>query len=145
MQSVIGLLAGVISIVGGTYSLVKFFEPSPSFGEVVAVVREARTDRPVPDATIEIYTRENALVTTLAPAGNGRARQPLKEGPYRLRVSHPRFGAEVRQIQVLSGQTAEVRIQLTQRTGGSSPLGSATRAVTEGAGAVERFIRGFRL
>ncbi len=94
----VGLAAGVISIFGAGYSVVKIFQPVPEYGEVVAIVREARTERPVPDATIEILTPQEALVTTLTPANKGQARQRLKEGPYRLRVSHPRFGAEVRQI-----------------------------------------------
>lgn len=142
VQSLVGLAAGVISIVGATYSAVQFFAPTPQYGEVVAIVREARTDKPVPDATIEVFTREDALVTTLT-VEKGQARQPLKEGMYRLRVSHPRFGAESRQVQVQARQTAEVRFQL--RSGGSSPVGTATRAVNEGVGAVSRFFRGLGL
>ncbi len=144
-QSVIGLLAGLISILGGTYSAVQLFaRPAPSFGEVVAIVREARTEKPVPDATVEIFTTQDALVTTVT-AYSGRVRQPLKEGAYRLRVSHPKFGPDTRQVQVVSGQTAEVRFQLSQSRLGSSPVGTATRAVSEGVGAVKQFIRGLGL
>ena len=145
LQSLVGLTAGLISILGAGYSIVKIFQPAPEYGDVVAIVREARTDRPIADATIEILTPQEALVTTLTPGTKGQARQRLREGRYRLRVSHPRFGAEVRQILVQPGQTAEVRIQLSQRTGGSSPLGQASRAVNEGVGAVNRFIRGLGL
>jgi hypothetical protein len=143
VQSIVGLAAGLISIVGAGYSAMQFFTPpSPQYGEVVAIVREARTDRPVADATVEVFTREDALVTTVT-ADKGLVRQPLKEGLYRLRVSHPRFGAESRHVQVQARQTAEVRFQL--RSGGSSPVGSATRAVNEGVGAVSRFFRGLGL
>jgi hypothetical protein len=145
LQSLVGLTAGLISILGAGYSLVQVFKPAPEYGDVVAIVRDARTERPIADATIEILTPREALITTLTPGDRGQARHRLKEGPYRLRVSHPRFGAEVRQIVVQPGQTAEVRIQLTQRTGGSSPLGQASRAVNEGVGVVNRFIRGLGL
>ncbi len=145
LQSLVGLTAGLISILGAGYSIVKILQPAPEYGDVVAIVRDARTERPIADATIEILTPQEALVTTLTPGTKGEARQRLREGRYRLRVSHPRFGAEVRQILVQPGQTAEVRIQLTQRTGGSSPLGQASRAVNEGVGAVNRFIRGLGL
>ena len=145
VQSLVGVAAGLVSILGAAYSTVKLFEPPPQYGEVVAIVREAKTDRPVSDATIEILTPQQALVTTLTAANRGQARQRLKEGPYRLRVSHPKFGAEIRQIVVQSGQTAEVRVLLTQKTGGSSPVGEATRAVNEGVGAVRGFIRGLGL
>ncbi len=143
-QSVVGLAAGLISIVGAAYSAVQLFKPGPQFGEVVAIVREAKTDKPVADATVEIFTRDDALVTALTTVDRGQIRQSLKEGTYRIRVSHPRFAAEVRNVQVVPGQTSQLRIQLTQRPGGS-PLGAATHAVNEGVGAVHRFIRGLGL
>ncbi len=144
-QSVVGLAAGLISIAGAAYSAVQLFKPGPQFGEVVAIVREAKTDKPVADATVEIFTRDDALVTALTAVDRGQIRQSLKEGTYRIRVSHPRFSAEVRNVQVVPGQTSQLRIQLTQRLGGSSPLGAATHAVNEGVGAVHRFIRGLGL
>ncbi|MBI3456079.1 MAG: carboxypeptidase regulatory-like domain-containing protein [Candidatus Rokubacteria bacterium] len=145
VQAVVGLLAGMISITGGVYSFSRAFQPNPKLGEVVAVVREAKTDKPVQGATIEILARDGALVATLVAGHDGRARQSLKEGLYRLRVSHPRFGAEVRQVQALSGQRAEIRIQLAQKVGGSLPIGEATRAVNEGVSAVRRFFQGLGL
>jgi hypothetical protein len=145
LQAAVGLTAGLISIVGAAYSAIQIFKPPPEHGEIVAIVREARTERPITDATIEVFTPQQALVTTLTPASKGQVRHTLKEGAYRLRVSHPKFGAEVRQVVVQSGQTAEVRFQLVQRAGGSSPLGEAARAVNEGVGTVERFIRGLGL
>ena len=145
VQSVVGLTAGLISILGAAYSAVQLFGPPPQYGDVVAIVREARTERPISDASIEVFTPDDALVTTLTPADRGQIRHTLKAGLYRVRVSHPRFGAETRQVQVLARQTAEVRFQLAGRAGGSSPLGGAGRAVNEGVGAVHRFIRGLGL
>ena len=135
-QTIIGLTAGLVSIVGTLVSATQFFKPAPAMGEVVAVVQEAKSEKAVSGATIEILTPRNALVTTLTPNSLGRARYTLPEGAYRLRVSHPRFGAEVRQIQVFSGQTAEVPVRL--RAGSSSPLVHAERAVSEGVLAVRR-------
>ena len=96
LQAAVGLTAGLISIVGAAYSAVQIFKPPPQHGEVVAIVREARTERPIADATLEVFTPDQALVTTLNLSGKGQIRHTLREGPYRLRVSHPRFGAEVR-------------------------------------------------
>lgn len=138
-QSFVGLTAGILSIVGAVVSVTQFFKPGPGMGEIVAVVQEARSEKAVPDATIEILTPQNALITTLTPNASGRARQTLQEGSYRLRVSHPRFGAEVRPIQVVSGQTAEVPVRL--HAGASSPLEHAERAVNAGVGAVRRLFR----
>ncbi|MBI4636468.1 MAG: carboxypeptidase regulatory-like domain-containing protein [Candidatus Rokubacteria bacterium] len=141
LQTIIGLTTGLLTIAGAVYSGVQYLRPVPSLGEVVAIVHDAKSGVPVPDATIEILTPQNALVTTLTSKEPGRARGSLKEGQYRLRVSHPRFGAEVRQIQVVAGQTAEVRVRLAQRAGGSSPLGEAERTINEGVSAVKRLFQ----
>ena len=135
-QMIVGLLAGIVSVTGALYSVTQFFRPGPGMGEVVALVQEAKSQKGVPDATIEILTPQNALVATLTPDSLGQARRALKEGTYRVRVSHPRFAAEVRQIQVFSGQTVEVKVRL--RAGSSSPLAQARRAINQGVRAVRR-------
>ena len=145
LQTIVGVTAGLISIAGGVYSGLQLFKPAPSFGEVVAVVREAKSDKPVAEATVEIFTLQEALVTTRTAEKNGRVRQALKEGPYRLRVTHPAFGAETRQVHVLPGQTAEIRFQLNQRAAGSSPIDHASRAVNEGVGAAKRVLKNLGL
>jgi hypothetical protein len=150
LQSVVGLVAGLSSIGGGVYSAVRFFTPAAGVGEVVAVVREARTAKPVSDATVDILTSGDTLVTNLSPADDGRARYALPAGAYHVRVSHPRFGDETREVQVFAGQTAEVRFQLTQRTAlasrrGRTPAESAARAVDRGMSAGRRWLRGLGL
>jgi len=135
-QMIVGLLAGIVSIIGALYSVTQFFRPGPGMGEIVALVQEAKSQKGVPDATIEILTPQNALVATLTPDSLGQARRALKEGTYRVRVSHPRFAAEVRQIQVFSRQTVEVKVRL--RAGSSSPLAQARRAINQGVRAVRR-------
>ena len=109
LHTVVGLLAGLSSIGGAVYSGVSYLR-TPGQGEVAVLVQEARTERPIRDATIEILTSEDGLVTTLAPAADGWARCPLREGGYRVRVTY--VDAETRQIEVRSGQTAEVRFHL---------------------------------
>jgi len=137
-QAIVGLLAGLVSVFGAVLSVPQFFKPAPGMGEVVAVVQEARSEKAVAGATIEILTAQNALVTTLTPNSLGQVRHTLKEGPYRVRVSHPRFSAEVRPIRVFSGQTVEVRLRLY--AGSSSPLAQAERVVNGGVRAVRRLL-----
>jgi hypothetical protein len=128
-QAIVGITAGFLSI-GVTVWGVLFATRTPATsGELVAIVQEARTEKPVADATIELLTPKDALVATLV-AKNGQARQTLKEGAYRLRVSHPRFGTEVRQIQMLAGQRQEIRVKLAPRAAEkASPLEKAGEAV----------------
>ena len=116
-QAVVGVLTGVLSIAGALYSGVNYLV-APKQGEVAALVRESRTDRPLTDATIEILTTEDALVTTLAPAADGWTRHPLYAGKYHIRVSRPGFGSDTKPIQVLPGRSVEVRFYLMPRRGG---------------------------
>lgn len=116
VQQLAGLLAALISIGGFVFSYVYATQHSlPTKGDVVAVVQEQRSEKPVPGATIEVLTMENAIVTTLTPKEQGRVTQTLKEGHYRFRVMHPRFGTETRQVYVMAGQTSEVRFRLAPR------------------------------
>ncbi len=143
LQSIVGLAAAVLSIGGALYGFLRPSSPAPVTGEVVTIVQEARSSRPVDDATIEILTPKDAVITTLTSAEQGRARSALHEGAYRLRVSHPRFAPEIRQVQVVAGQTAEVRVRLTQRQtrGSSSPRVETEHAVDKAVDAIRRLFR----
>jgi Carboxypeptidase regulatory-like domain len=139
VQTVVGLTTGLLSIGGVLLAIPGFFStppPAPTMGQIVAIVEEAKTEKAITDAKVEILTPQNALITTVTPNYFGKARHSLEEGLYRIRVSHPRYAAEVRQVQVVRGQTAEVHLRL--RAGSSSPLAQAERVVREGVGAVRR-------
>lgn len=136
LQTVVGLTAGLMSIAGALVAVPKFFEAPSGKGEVVAVIQEAKTQKAMTDATVEILTLRDAIVTTVKPNYFGKARYTLEEGRYRVRVSHPGFTPQVRQVQVVAGQTAEVRVQL--RGGASSAIRGAERVIEEGVGAVRR-------
>ena len=141
-QAIIGITAGVLSIGVTVWGILVTSRPPVTSGDIVTIVQEARTEKPVAGATIELLTLRDALVTTLVAKG-GRARQTMKEGAYRLRVSHPKFSMEVRQIQVLAGQTQEIRIRLAPRAAekSGSPLDKAGKAVGEGVEAVKKLFR----
>jgi Carboxypeptidase regulatory-like domain len=135
VQAIFGLVAALLSIGGALYG---YLRPgrAPHTGELFALVQEARSGKAVTDATVELLTPRDALVTTLG-AATGEARSRMKEGPYRLRVSHPRFATEVRQIQVIAGQTTEIHVRLAPRAA-PSVLSPAERAVNEGVDAIKK-------
>ena len=141
-QTFVGITTGLISIGGVLVAVPGLFKtppPEPTMGQIVAIVAEAKTEKAITDAKIEILTLQNALITTVTPNYFGKARHSLEEGPYRIRVSHPRYAAEVRQVHVVKGQTAEVHLRL--RGGSSSPLDQAERVVREGVGLVKRIFQ----
>jgi hypothetical protein len=135
VQAAIGTLAGVATIAGAAFSVLPFARPANT-GDLVAIVQAAGSRRSVTDATIEVLTTQNAIVATLTPDSTGRVTQQLTEGLYVVRVSHPRYAAEVRRVQVLPRQTVEIRASL--RAGSSSPF---ARAVNDGVGAFRKALR----
>lgn len=133
-QSIIGTLAGIASISGALISLAQFTRPANA-GDLVAIVQASGSHAGVADATVEVLTPQKALVATLTSDSAGRVTQELKEGTYLVRVSHPKYAADERRIQVLPRQTVEVRANL--RAGSSSPT-SVERAVNRSVDAVRR-------
>jgi hypothetical protein len=142
VQAILGILAALISIGGALYG---YLRPSrtlaPHSGEIVVTVRDAKSGKPITDASLELLTQKDVLVTMLsAPAGEGRRQS--KEGTYRLRVTHPRYSTETRQIQVQPGQTAEVLFRLTPRvSAGPPPANPAERVVNEGVDSLKKIFR----
>ena len=132
IQSIVGTLAGIASLTGAAFSVVQFARPGNT-GELVAIVVAAGSHQSVTDATVEVLTTENALVATLTPDAAGRVTQALKEGVYVVRVSHPRYAADVRRIQVQPRQTIEIKTTL--HAGSSTPI---ERAVSKGASSLRR-------
>jgi Carboxypeptidase regulatory-like domain len=135
VQAMVGTLAGLASIIGVAFSLLQVTRPANT-GELVTIVQAAGSTTRVAGATIEVLNTQDALVATLTPDATGRAAQELKEGVYVVRVSHPRYAAEARRIQVVPGQTTEIRTNL--RAGSSSPV---ERAVNNGVSAVKKALR----
>jgi hypothetical protein len=132
-QTVVGLAAGIISIVGALLAAPNYFRPAVGKGELVAVIVDAKTGKAVSNTTLEILTLNNAVVTTLSSGFFGKANSTLDEGQYRIRIKHPKFGAEVRHVQIMSGQTAEIRVQLH-----SGP--QLHEAISDGVNAFKRLI-----
>jgi hypothetical protein len=142
LQAVVGTLAGIASVTGASFSLVEFARPTNT-GQLVAIVQAPGPRRAVTEATVEVLTAENAIVATLTPDATGRVKQELREGVYVVRVSHPRYAADVRRVQVLPRQTIEIKATLKAGAGSSPPASSSSidRAVNDGVSAVRRALR----
>ncbi|HEU5238869.1 MAG TPA: carboxypeptidase-like regulatory domain-containing protein [Pyrinomonadaceae bacterium] len=104
-----GLTAGLLSI---SFSLAAFLKPAPNKAELVAVLQDSKTEKAVSDATVEILTSQDAVITMVKPDWFGKARVSLDEGHYRVRVSHPKYRSEVRDVQLVAKESTELRLQL---------------------------------
>jgi hypothetical protein len=126
LQAFIGISAGMITILatGGSMLGISTLR-APVHGEVVASVSTARYRTPVRDAMVEILTPASAVVTTLNADDEGRVYYRLREGQYRLRVTHPQYAPDQKDVQVWAGQRADIRLALTTRTPPPKPVASA--------------------
>jgi hypothetical protein len=113
VQTFVGLAAAILSITG---ALSAFFKPAPNKGELVVIVDDAKTHQIISDAIIEVLTPQDAVVTALRPGWSGKTSCTLAEGHYRVRVQHPRYAETVREVQLSSSHSTEVRIQLRGAT-----------------------------
>ena len=136
VQSIVAILAGSATVFGAAISLAQI-APSRT-GQLVAIVHTAGSPGNVTDATVEVLTRDNALVATLTPDAEGRVTQALREGVYLVRISLPRYAVDVHRIDVQSGQTIEVKTTLR-----ANSSASVDRTVNKGMNAVRRAL-GFR-
>jgi len=145
---VVSLLAGLASLSGALYSGMEYVKPAPRTGEILVAVRSAKADKPPPGATVEILTPTDTLIATLKPGDDGHARQVLDEGAYHLRATAPLFEAQMRDVQVRRGATAEVGIQLVQKDPDPDPDSAPTkvtrrsgvRPLSRALGGAQRFV-----
>ena len=112
VQTLVSLAAGIVSITGALIAIPNFFKSVHGKGELVTIVQDARTGKALSDATIEILTPQGALITTLTPNSSGAATSTLDPGRFRIHVSHPQLGDQTREVQVVSSQSTEIRVQL---------------------------------
>jgi hypothetical protein len=113
LQSITAILTGLITIGGATYSVVRYFNPAPATGRVVAVVQEVESGKAVPDATVKILGPHDALVANLKPDAAGKVRYSLKEGTYELRVIHAKYATAKQAIQVTAGRDVDLTVELS--------------------------------
>lgn len=132
IQSLVAILAGIATVSGAAISLAQVGRPGRT-GTLVAIVRTTGPSQSARDATVEVLTTQNALVATLTPDANGRATRDLREGVYLVRVSHPRYAANVHRIEVQAGETIEVKTTLR-----ANASVSIDRGVNKGVSALRR-------
>jgi hypothetical protein len=114
-QAMVGITAGLISVGGFVFAKAGPVTTLPTQGQLVAIVQEAHSQKPVLDATLEVSAVGHALVTTRISSEEGRVHQTLQEGQYRVRVRHPKFNPESLVVQVAGGQVSELHFALTPR------------------------------
>ena len=122
VQAMVGICAGLITITGSVLSVVGLTHRGPTQGEILAIIQDGSVRKPVAEATVEILTPDDALVTTMTAAADGRVIRLVKEGHYRIKVTHPHFSTVMRHVEVHSGERSELRVALTPRPAAHVPV-----------------------
>jgi len=148
LQSVVSVLAGLVSISGAVYSAVRYVTPAPGTLDVLAVIHSHAGDRPLAGSTLQIVTRDDVPVAELTAPADGHVRQPLHAGDYRLRLSAPSFQPQTGDVHLEPGTMTAVRFELAQEetspTAGRGRVAHSSdggRAFSRGIGAAGQFFR----
>jgi len=110
---VVALLAGVISITGGIYSLKNNLFSGPAYGSLQGIVRDERIAKPLKLASVEIADLAGAVVNTAATDDNGHYLvEALKTGNYVVKFTAPLHKVETKTIKIEKDLTSSIHVDL---------------------------------
>ena len=113
MNLVVALLAGIISITGGIYSLKNNLFSGPAYGSLQGTVRDERIARPLKLASVEISDLGGAVVNTATTDENGHYLvEALKTGNYVVKFIAPLHKVETKTIKIEKDVASSVNVDL---------------------------------
>jgi len=113
MNLVVALLAGVISITGGIYSLKNTFFAEQAVGSLQGIVRDEKIAKPLKLASVEISDLTGAVVNTAATDDNGHYLiESLKTGNYVVKFTAPLHKIETKTIKIEKNLWSSVNVDL---------------------------------
>ncbi|MFA5168426.1 MAG: carboxypeptidase-like regulatory domain-containing protein [Candidatus Omnitrophota bacterium] len=113
MNLVVALLAGVISITGGIYSLKNTFFAEQAVGSLQGIVRDEKIAKPLKLASVEISDLTGAVVNTAATDDNGHYLiESLKTGNYVVKFTAPLHKVETKTIKIEKNLWSSVNVDL---------------------------------
>lgn len=122
MNLVVALLAGVISITGGIYSLKNNVFSGPAFGSLQGIVRDERIAKPLKLATVEISDLAGAVVNTATTDDDGRYLiESLKTGNYAVKFTAALHKVETKTIKIEKNLTSSINVDLVPEISRANP------------------------
>lgn len=113
MNLIVALLAGVISITGGIYSLKNNLFSGPAYGSLQGIVRDERIARPLKLASVEISDLAGAVVNTATTDDDGHYLiESLKTGNYVVKFTAPIHKVETKTIKIEKNLTSSINVEL---------------------------------
>lgn len=110
---VVALLAGVISITGGIYSLKNNIFSGPAHGSLQGIVRDEKIAKPLKLAAVEISDLAGAVVNTASTDDNGHYLiEALKTGNYVVKFTAPLHKVETKTIKIEKDLVSSINVDL---------------------------------
>ncbi len=101
MNLVVALLAGIISITGGIYSLKNNLFSGPALGSIQGIVRDEKIAKPLKLATVEISAVDGAVVNTATTDDDGHYLiESIKAGNYVVKFTATFHKPETKTIKI---------------------------------------------
>ena len=114
MNLVVALLAGVISITGGIYSLKNNIFSGPAYGSLQGIVRDVRIARPLKLTSVEISDLTGTVVNSAATDDDGHySIKSLKTGNYVVKFTAPLHKIETKNIKIEKDLASSINVSLT--------------------------------
>ncbi len=110
---IVALLAGVISITGGIYSLKNNLFSGPAYGSLQGTVRDERIAKPLKLAAVEVSDLAGAVVNTATTDDDGHYLiEALKTGNYVVKFTAPLHKIETKTIKIEKDLTSSISVDL---------------------------------
>ncbi|HNX68949.1 MAG TPA: carboxypeptidase-like regulatory domain-containing protein [Candidatus Omnitrophota bacterium] len=113
MNLIVALVAGIISITGGIYTLKNNIFSEAAFGNLQGVVRDVKIAKPLYLTTIEVSGTDGAVVNTVTTDKDGQYLvQHLKTGNYIVKFTAPLHTVETKTVKIEKDATSSINIDL---------------------------------
>ena len=110
---VVALLAGVISITGGIYSLKSNFFSGPAYGSLQGIVRDERIAKPLLLTSVEISDLSGTVVNTATTDDRGHYLiEAIKTGNYVVKFTAPLHRIETKTIKIEKNLASDINVDL---------------------------------
>jgi hypothetical protein len=110
---VVALLAGVISITGGIYSLKNNVFSGPAYGSLQGIVRDERIAKPLVLTSVEISDLSGAVVNTATTDDRGHYLiEAIKTGNYVVKFTAPLHKIETKTIKIEKDLASSINVDL---------------------------------
>jgi len=132
LNLIVAMLAGIISITGGIYSLKSNLFSGPAYGSLQGIVRDEKIAKPLVLASVEVSGIDGAVVNTIETDRDGFYQvEKLKIGNYIVKFTAPLHKVESKNIKIEKDLASTINVDLVPEMQSSMPTASQEVAAAQ--------------